>query len=118
MSALLGSLRAAYAGPYRGPYMNAKTESAQAHIKGVVYSVCVRSILDEGWVRALDVEPIATRRHFSGPPRTILTVHLADQSEMLGLLNRLHNMNLTLLSVELNLPSESGDRAWFRWDDD
>jgi hypothetical protein len=80
-------------------------------LAGQVYSVCVRSILDEGWVRALDVEPIETHRHYSGPPRTILTLRLADQSEMLGLLNRLHNMSLTVLSVELNLPKDSGGHS-------
>ena len=68
---------------------------------GDIYSVCVKSILDEGWVYALQLDPIATRRHYAGPPRTELTVRLLDQSEMLGLLNRLHNMGLTLLSVEL-----------------
>ena len=80
--------------------MNVATEPP-----GQIYNVCVRRILDEGWVRALEVEPVATHRHYSGPPRTILTLLLADQSEMLGLLNRLHNMSLTLLSVEL-LPLE------------
>jgi hypothetical protein len=72
---------------------------------GEVYCVCVQSVLDEGWVRALYVYPIATHRHYSGPPRTILTLRLADQAEMLGLLNRLHNMGLTLLSVELETAS-------------
>ena len=86
-------------------------EGHVANSAGQIYSVCVRSILDEGWVRALDVEPIETHRHYSGPPRTILTLRLADQSEMLGLLNRLHNMSLTVLSVELNcrrrIPADS-----------
>lgn len=68
---------------------------------GEIYSVCVKSILDEGWIYALQLDPVATRRHYAGPPRTVLTVRLMDQSEMLGLLNRLHNMGLTLLSVEL-----------------
>lgn len=68
------------------------------------YSVCVQRVLDEGWVRTLEVEPIATHRHYSSPPRTTLTLQLADQAELLGLLSRLHNMGLTLLSVELNLP--------------
>lgn len=77
------------------------------HSAAQIYSVCVRSILDEGWVRALQVEPVATHRHYSGPPRTILTLRLADQAELLGLLNRLHNLSLTLLSVELNPPDES-----------
>lgn len=65
-----------------------------------IYHICIRTILDEGWVRALQVNPVATHRHYTGPPRTILTLQLADQAELLGLLNRLHNMGLTLLSVE------------------
>ena len=73
-----------------------------------VYNVCVRNILDEGWMSALEVDPIATHRHYSGPPRTILTLRLADQAEMLALLNRLHDMSLTLLTVELSLGSETG----------
>lgn len=68
---------------------------------GEVYRVCVRTILDEGWVRALQINPIATHRHYSGTPRTILTLQLTDQSELLGLLNRLHNMGLTIMSVEM-----------------
>jgi hypothetical protein len=59
--------------------------------------------LDEGWVRTLEIETIATHRRYSSPPRTTLTLQLADQSALLGLLNRLHNMGLTLLSVELHL---------------
>jgi hypothetical protein len=30
---------------------------------------------------------------------------MTDQAELLGLLNRLHDMGLTILSVELNLPN-------------
>lgn len=67
----------------------------------VIYSVCVRSILDEGWIHALQVKALATQRHYIAP-RTVLTLQLADQAELLGLLNRLHNMGLTVLSVELN----------------
>lgn len=68
---------------------------------GAIYSVSVESILDEGWIYALQLDPLLTQRHYAGPPRTVLTIRLADQSEMLGLLNRLHDMGLTLLSVEL-----------------
>jgi hypothetical protein len=67
-----------------------------------IYRVCVQSILDEGWVRALQIDPIATHRHYMGPPRTVLVLQLSDQAEMLGLLNRLHNMGLTLLSIEMD----------------
>jgi hypothetical protein len=63
----------------------------------------VQYVLDEGWVRALQVKPIATHRYYSPSPRTVLTLRLADQAELLGLLNRLHNMGLTVLSVQLNM---------------
>jgi hypothetical protein len=89
--------------------------SKETHLAGQIYSVCVRSILDEGWVRALEVEPVATHRHYNAPPRTILTLRLADQAEMLGLLNRLHNMSLTVLAVELDLSTESDAHASHRW---
>lgn len=96
-------------GANRKSAMNQGTE-----LSSEVYFVCVRSILDEGWVRALQVNPIATHRHYSGPPRTILTLRLADQSEMLGLLNRLHNMGLTLLSVKRCRPTARSPRAHIR----
>jgi hypothetical protein len=82
--------------------------SQQTDPPGDVYRVCVRTILDESWVRALHVRPIATHRHYAGVPRTILTLQLADQSELLGLLNRLHNMGLTILRVETGPMIEPG----------
>ena len=75
-----------------------------------IYHICVRNVLDEGWVRVLDTDIIATHRHYSGPPRTILTLQVSDQSALLGLLNRLHDMGLTLLSVELNSPRLAQDK--------
>jgi hypothetical protein len=79
--------------------------SQQADPPSNIYRICIRSVLDEGWVRALQIHPVATHRYYSGPPRTVLTLQLIDQAELLGLLNRLHNMGLTLLSVELSLPN-------------
>lgn len=77
----------------------AMNQRAQCHRE--IYSVTIKSILDEGWIYALQLDPVATHRHYIGPPRTVLTLHLSDQSELLGLLNRFHNMGLTILNVEL-----------------
>ncbi len=82
-----------------------------------IYTVCVLNILEEGWVRALELEPIATYRHYSGPPRTILELQLSDQAELLGLLNRLHNMNLTVLSFELKQQEDRSQRQSHAWDE-
>lgn len=72
------------------------------------YSVCVKSVLDEGWIDALQLDEVATQRYYAGPPRTVLTIRIIDQAELLGLLNRLHNMGLTLLSIELRPPGTPG----------
>lgn len=79
--------------------------SQQSDPPNDIYRVSVRNILDEGWVRALEINPIATHRHYAGTPRTTLTLQLTDQSELLGLLNRLHNMGLTILLVEAGAPN-------------
>jgi hypothetical protein len=82
------------------------TMSQQSGSPNSIYRISVRNILDEGWVRALQINPIATYRHYAGTPRTILTLQIRDQSELLGLLNQLHGMGLTLLAVELR-PSDA-----------
>jgi hypothetical protein len=69
---------------------------------GAIYSVCIKTILDDGWLYALQLDPVETQRHYAGPPRTVITVRLADQAQLLGLLNRLHDMGLTLLSIDLH----------------
>jgi hypothetical protein len=76
--------------------------SYQGNPPQTTYSVCILSILDEEWVRTLQLKAIATHRHYTEPPRTIFTLQLADQAALLGLLYRLHNMGLTLLAVEKN----------------
>jgi hypothetical protein len=70
------------------------------------YSVCVQRILDEGWLRALQLHAVATHRYYTETPRTVLTLELADQAALLGLLLRLHNLGLTVLSVELSAEQE------------
>jgi hypothetical protein len=76
-----------------------------------IYRITIRSILDEGWVRALQINPIATHRHYAGPPRTILTLHVRDQAELLGLFNQLHNMGLTILAFQLSMSDAPEERT-------
>ena len=112
----LSNWRCAQMAKSRGRIMKRSMDDKK-EVAGQIYSVCVRSILDEGWVRALGLQPVATHRHYSGPPRTILTLRLTDQAELLGLLNRLHNMSLTVLSVELALPHQVSEEMSARWDE-
>lgn len=55
-----------------------------------------------GWGRALQVKAVATRRHYAEPPRPMMTLDLADQAGLLGLLFRIHKLGLTVLAVELS----------------
>ncbi len=80
----------------------------QASSSGTRYSVCVERVLDEGWIRALNVTIQGTQRYYVPSPRTAFMLELADQAELLGLLNRLHNLGLTLLFVERVAESAEG----------
>jgi hypothetical protein len=63
------------------------------------YQITVRGALDESWRNWLGhVEVIS--QNIEGSPATTLHVDVPDQPALLGLLNRLANMNLVLISVQ------------------
>jgi hypothetical protein len=63
------------------------------------YQITVRGALDESWSNWLGhVEVIFS--NVDGSPATTLHVDVPDQPALLGLLNRLANMNLVLISVQ------------------
>jgi len=64
------------------------------------YRITVRGILDQSWAAWLDkaeMTPLDTE----AAPVTMLRVDLPDQPALLGLLNRLADLNLTLISFQL-----------------
>lgn len=62
---------------------------------GTCYEICVQGALTErwsGWLEGLSIRP--------GPgDTTLLRGVLADQSALLGVLNKIHALNLTMISV-------------------
>lgn len=69
---------------------------AGMHDEGSVYEIRVSGILDEGWsewLGGLDVRPLDSGE-------TLLTGHIRDQSALHGLLNKIRDLGLPLLSVE------------------
>jgi hypothetical protein len=71
----------------------------QASDKPVVYQVKVQGRLNEGWSDWFGGMTIALGSGSDGSPVTILTGAVADQPALRGILDKLWNLNMTLISV-------------------
>ena len=65
-----------------------------------IYQIAVEGKITENWTDwfnglVIDLENIPEEK-----PTTVLTCKVRDQAELNGILNWLHNLNLTLLKVE------------------
>jgi len=65
-----------------------------------IYSIQIEGLLDESWSERLAGMNIKTIKRNNLPLVTILSGRLTDQAELLGVLNALYNMRLTLVSVK------------------
>ena len=68
-------------------------------IMPAVYSIHVEGSLDESWSERLAGMNVETIKRNNLPLVTILSGRLTDQAELLGVLNALYNLRLTLISV-------------------
>lgn len=64
------------------------------------YRICVCGALDASWSDRLGGMTISTIRLADGTPGLTLTGYLADQSALVGVLNTLYDLGLSLVSVE------------------
>jgi hypothetical protein len=63
------------------------------------YQIVLIGRLDQAWEDWFDNTQVQLERHRSGRPMTTLNCRVRDQSELLGILNRLNSLNFPLLSV-------------------
>lgn len=64
------------------------------------YEIHIQGKLDEKWLVWLNDTPM-THQQVAGPkPGTLLVCEVVDQARLRGLLNRLWDLNLTLISVK------------------
>jgi hypothetical protein len=63
------------------------------------YIIDVEGLLDESWSERLAGMNVKTIKRNNLPLVTILSGRLTDQAELLGVLNTLYNLRLTLISV-------------------
>ncbi len=64
-----------------------------------IYQIGIQGNLDEGWADWFDKMEIYIQDSPNGIAITILTGPVTDQAELRGMLNRLWDLNLTLISV-------------------
>ena len=73
----------------------------------MVYQIRVRGKLDESWSAWLGGVEIATELAEDGVSITTLTVDVVDQPALFGILDRIRDINLFLLSVRCEEESTS-----------
>jgi hypothetical protein len=66
---------------------------------GAVYEIRVQGELDKGWEEWLSGLSVTHKHSGERPCTTTFTGHVADQSALRGILCKLWDLNLTLLSV-------------------
>ena len=63
------------------------------------YEVWIQGHLDPSWISQMTVDTIRRIPEAEGGPITMLTATFRDQAELHGLLNRIYNLNLPLISI-------------------
>jgi hypothetical protein len=66
-----------------------------------IYQIKVKGKLDAHWAEWFNGTTLSMAYDLENPPKTIMTLQLRDQSELLGILNRLQDFNLLILQVIL-----------------
>jgi hypothetical protein len=90
--------------------------------KRAIYRIRVHGLLDDTWSQWFDDMSIACERAEDGTKTTTLTGAVDDQPRLRGILARMWDLNLTVLSVErialgselarTQRPSQAGGERW------
>ena len=65
------------------------------------YQITAKGKLAEHWADWFNGSIIQIQHSSEGNPHTILTCHVKDQAQLLGILNKLNSLNLPLLHMAL-----------------
>ena len=65
----------------------------------MVYQIKVKGELDKSWLDWLGCNQITSEKLDDGSTITILTIDAADQSTLFGILDRIRDLNISLISV-------------------
>ena len=76
------------------------TEKSSDFSAPATYIIQVEGFLDEVWAERLAGMKLRTIKRENLPPVTTLKGRLTDQAELLGVLNSLYNLGITLTNVK------------------
>ena len=65
----------------------------------MVYQIKVKGELDKSWLDWLGCNQITSEKLDDGSTITILIIDAADQSTLFGILDRIRDLNISLISV-------------------
>ncbi len=65
----------------------------------MVYQIVVKGELDDSWSSWLGGAEITRQQAAGGPALTLLTLEATDQATLYGVLDRLRDLNIALVSV-------------------
>ena len=65
-----------------------------------IYRIAVKGRIDPLWSEDLGDMEIHIKSHEKESPITILTGQVRDQAELMGILNNLYELHMTVMSVE------------------
>ena len=63
------------------------------------YEVWIQGHLDPAWITQMTIETVRRIPEAEGGPITVLSATFRDQAELRGLLDRIYNLSLPLISV-------------------
>ena len=81
--------------------MEIKSQKEQSRSSSVIYQIKVKGKLDAYWAQKFNGTTISMSYDLENPPNTTMMLQVRDQSELMGILNRLHGFNLLILQVIL-----------------
>jgi len=80
--------------------MTNQTQNAPNKPASTTYQITIKGTLTEDWADWFNGMLVRFETDSEHASRTTITCKVRDQSELIGILNWLHNMNLALLNVK------------------
>lgn len=69
------------------------------HPQKSVYQIVIQGVLEPHWTRWLNNMEATTAYDAAGKPVTVLQGPISDQSELRGLMTKIWDLNMTLISI-------------------
>jgi hypothetical protein len=69
--------------------------------RNIVYQIIIQGHLEKKWETWLDGKTIQTNNQYTSQPETTIITNVPDQAALRGILTKLWDLNLTVISVSI-----------------